>query len=138
MAFAKRIHHFEYERGEHGAKERTPQRLERKIVADLFETEEHAADGRTERDRHASRRGCREYLAFACLVAAVLGKQVGEDVAATAGHVHERALFAEHQTGARGQYHAQRFDKQRPFAQIAAYYEPAQDSFDLDDSKSLC
>ena len=50
------------------------------------------------------------YLSFFGLVLAVLGEEVGEDVAAAGGHVDERAFLAERQAGRHSQHHTHRLD----------------------------
>lgn len=71
------------------------------------------------------------YLSFLGLVAAVLGEDVGPDVAPAAGHVHVRPLLAQGQSRRHRQHHAHRLGQQRPLAQVPSDDETTQDSLDL-------
>ena len=86
----------------------------------------------TKPDTTASTQDTKEsHLSLLGLVAPVLGEEVGEDVAAAAGDVHEGAFLAQAQPRRHRQHHAHRLDQQRPLAQVAPDDEAAQDGLDL-------
>lgn len=103
LAGAERVHELQRDGGDHGGDEALPHCLVRKVVGELFETEEHAADGRAESDRDTGGRGGREDFAFAGLVGGEVGEGLHEDVCAAAGDVDEGAFFSEPETRGHGE-----------------------------------
>lgn len=103
LAGAERVHELQRDGGDHGGDEALPHCLVGKVVGELLETEEHAADGRAKSDRDAGGRGGREDFAFAGLVGGEVGEGLHEDVCAAAGDVDEGAFFSEPEARGHGE-----------------------------------
>lgn len=95
LAGAERVHELQRHGGDHGGDEALPHCLVGEVVGELFEAEEHTADGGAESDRDAGGGGGREDLAFAGLVGREVGEGLHEDVCAAAGDMDKGALFPE-------------------------------------------
>lgn len=102
LAGAEWVHELQRHGGNHGSNEALPHRLVREVVGELFEAEEHAADGRAESYRDAGGGGGREDLAFTGLVSREVSEGLHKDVGATASNVDEWAFFPEPEAGGDG------------------------------------
>ena len=71
------------------------------------------------------------HLALLGLVLAVLGEEVGDDVAAAGADVHHGPLLADAQARRVRQHQAEALDAQRPLAQVAVHHEARQHRLDL-------
>ena len=67
------------------------------------------------------------YLSFLGLIAAVLRKQIREDVAAAASDVYKRPLLAETEACRHSQHHPHGLGQQRPLPKVASDDEPTKD-----------
>lgn len=76
-------------------------------------------------------RAATPYFSFLGLVLAVFGEEVGEDVSAATGHVHQGALLPQAEARGNSQHQSDGLDHQGPFAQITPYNKPTQNSLDL-------
>lgn len=102
LAGAEWVHELQRHGGNHGSNEALPHCLVREVVRELFETEEHATDGRAESYRDTGGGGSRENLAFTSLVSREVGERLHEDIGATASNVDEWAFFPEPEAGGDG------------------------------------
>ncbi|KAI3485590.1 hypothetical protein L1887_51058 [Cichorium endivia] len=134
LARAKGVDGAERGSGDHGTEEGAEHDLAGKVVADLLEREEDAADGRTKGDGYAGGTGAGEHLATLALVVLVLGEDATDDVADARGNVDKGTLLAEREARGDGQGEADGLCEERPEAEIAVDDKAAQDAFDLGDT----
>lgn len=76
------------------------------------------------------------YLSFLCLVLAVFGEEVGEDVPTAAGHMDQRTLFTQAKARCYSQNQGYGLDHQRPLPQVTPDDKPTQDCLDLGTEES--
>lgn len=75
------------------------------------------------------------HLSLLGLVLAVLGEEVREDVAATAGHVHQWPLLPQAEARRHSQHQRDGLDHQGPLAQITPDDKTTKDGFYLERSQ---
>lgn len=121
----------------HGADEALPHGLVGKVVRQLLQAEQNAANGRSKGYRDARRRRRGQHLPLARLVAVDVVEELGEDIGAAAGDVDQRTLLAEPHARRHGEDEAQRLGDERPGAEQTANDETAENRLDFRDAAVL-